>query len=178
MTALKKALAYSKGSKFFHWLVAILVIGMLGFSFFIKDLPKIYQPSVVMIHKSIGLTVLFLMIVRFVWIHYVGRPPLPQTVPIWEKFIARTVQYMLYLFVIAMPICGWIMSMAAGHVPSYFGLFNLPLLGIKPNEALGNLMYVSHQTIAWILIVLVTLHVLGALKHHFMDKDDVLKSML
>lgn len=170
--------AYSKGSKLFHWLVAIIVIGMLAASFFLDDLPKAYQGSSWLVHKSLGLTVLFLMIVRFVWIKYCGKPALPAAVPAWEKVLSCIVQYSFYVFLIAMPLCGWIMSMADNRIPSYFGLFNLPLPGIKPNEALGSLMFQAHKAIAFILIALIVLHVAGAIKHHFIEKDDVLRRML
>lgn len=168
---------YSKGSKFFHWLIAIIVISMLSGSFFLGDLPDQYQPSAYMIHKSFGLTVLFLVLARFFWIQYTGKPALPQTVPVWQKILSRTVQYSLYVFLICMPICGWVMSVAADRVPSYFGLFQMSL-PIKANKALSEFMNQSHKTIAWILIALIVLHIAGAIKHHYIDKDNVLKRML
>lgn len=173
----QKVIGYSKGSKFFHWLIAIIVISMLSGSFFLESLPDQYQPSAFMIHKSFGLTVLFLVLVRLFWIQYTGKPALPKTVPMWQKILARTVQYSLYVFLICMPLCGWVMSVAGNRVPSYFGLFPMPL-PIKANEALSKFMNQSHKTIAWILIALITLHIAGAIKHHFIDKDNVLKRML
>ena len=118
------------------------------------------------------------MIVRFAWIKYYGKPALPATVPVWEKILARIVQYSFYLFLVAMPICGWIMSMAGNRIPSYFGLFKMPLPGIGPNKVLAELMFQSHKTIAFILIALIVFHVAGAIKHHYIDKDDVLRKML
>ena len=76
-----------------------------------------------------------------------------------------------------MPVCGWVMSVAAGRVPSYFGLFNMPL-PIEANKTLSKFMLTSHKTIAWILITLVILHVGGALKHYFIDKDNIVQRML
>ena len=172
----QKVIGYSKGSKFFHWLIAIIVITMLAGSFFLESLPEQYQSSAYMFHKSFGLTVLFLMIARLFWIQYTGRPALPDTVPLWQKILARTVQYSLYLLLICMPICGWVMSVAANRVPSYFGLFPMPL-PIKANETLAKLMNQSHKTIAWILIALITLHIAGAIKHYFIDRDNVVKRM-
>ena len=174
---MKRVHAYSGGSKVFHWLIAFIVISMLSGSFFLDDLPKQYQSNAFMIHKSLGLTVLFLMIARFLWIQLYGKPALPTTVPRWQKIVSRIVQYSLYLFLITMAMCGWIMSVAAERVPSYFGLFSLTL-PIEPNKALAKLMDQSHKTIAWVLIILITLHVAGAIKHHFIDKDNVLKRML
>jgi cytochrome b561 len=173
----RKATVYSKGSKFFHWLIAVVVITMLSVSFFLENVPEKYQSSAYMIHKSFGLTVLFLMLARIFWIQYTGKPALPKTVPMWQKIVSRAVQYSLYVLLICMPLSGWIMSVAANRVPSYFGLFNMPL-PINADKALSKLMNESHETIAWILIALITLHICGAIKHHFIDKDNVLKRML
>ncbi len=130
-----------------------------------------------MIHKSLGLAILALMILRIIWIAHCGRVKLPQTMPDWEKGFARFVQYALTLLLLAMPLSGWIMSVAADKTPSFFGLFQAPL-PIAPNKALAGLMNTTHKAIAWTLIVLVFFHIAGALKHHFIDKDGVLSSML
>lgn len=168
---------YSSGSKFFHWLIAVIVISMLSGSFFLNDLPEQYQSIAYLYHKSFGLTVLFLMCARFLWIQYTGKPNLPRTVKQWEKILSRLVQYSFYILLICMPLSGWVLSVAENRVPSYFGLFQMPL-PIAANKALSKLMDQSHKTIAWILIALLVLHIAGALKHHFFDKDDVLKKML
>lgn len=168
---------YSSESKWLHWLIAFLVIMMLSFSFFLEDVPDRFQANAYMIHKSLGLTVLFLMIFRIVLIHTKGRPELPLSISLWEKMLSRTVQYSFYFLLICMPVCGWIMSVAGGRIPTFFGLFKMPL-PINKNKELGDFMLQAHITIAWILIVLILLHVAGALKHHFFNRDDVLTRML
>ncbi|MCX7116591.1 MAG: cytochrome b [Legionellales bacterium] len=169
--------SYSAGSKAFHWLISIIVITMLSLSFFLDGIPKQYQPVAYMIHKSAGLTVLFLMIARFFWLQYCGKPALPPSVPRWQKIAAHFLHYSLYVGIICMALFGWIMSVAAGKIPSYFGMFSLSL-PIAPNKALSKLMNQSHKTMAWVLIVLIVLHIVAAIKHHFIDKDVVLKRML
>ncbi|GGI77019.1 cytochrome b [Legionella impletisoli] len=168
---------YSSGSKFFHWLIAIMVTFMLCFGFFLDDLPKAIQPFAYMMHKSFGLTVLMLMVLRVIWIVKSGKPSLPNTVPFWEKAFSRIVQYSFYVLLFAMPLSGWIMSAAADKTPVFFGLFKAPL-PIAPNQALAKFMNQSHGVIAWVLIGLLVLHVAGAVKHYFWDKDRVLQSML
>ena len=168
---------YSKASILLHWAIALIVMLMLMLSFFLDEVPKPFQSSAYMLHKSFGLTVLFLMIVRILWIMHKGRPTLPVTVPVWEQRFSRFVQYSFYLLLLAEPLCGWIMSMAGGRIPVYFGLYPMPL-PIESNKALATLMKQSHKTIAWCLITLLILHIAGALKHHFIDKDTVLKRML
>ncbi|MDI9819451.1 MULTISPECIES: cytochrome b [unclassified Legionella] len=171
-------ISYSKESRFFHWFIAVVLIFMLSGSFFLGDLPEQYVSSGFIIHKSIGLTILFLMVLRLIWILHSGKPPLPTSVAPWEKYLSRIVQYSLYACGILMPLSGWIMSTAADKAPVYFGLFSIPFPGIGPNEPLSHLMNTAHKTIAWIFISLIVLHVLGALKHHFIDKDNVLQRML
>ncbi|HAU1191906.1 TPA: cytochrome b [Legionella pneumophila] len=174
----KTASDYSPLSKLFHWVIAIAVIVMLIAGFFLDEIPEQFQGVAYMLHKSTGITILFLMILRFIWIHANGKPALPASVRNWERFLSRFVQYGFYILLIIMPLSGWIMSVAADRTPSYFGLFQAPLPWIEPNKSLAELMAECHETIAWILIAFITLHILGAIKHHFIDKDNVLRSML
>lgn len=164
---------YHPFSKVLHWLVALLVVTLLIVGFMLEDLSSIAYT----LHKSFGLIVLALMICRVLWIRHVGSPALPEAMPAWEKFFARAVQHCLYLFLIMMPIAGWIMSTASGHTPQFFGLFPLPCPGITEDKALAELMEEVHNTTAWIILCLLFFHVAGALKHHFLDKDNVLKKM-
>lgn len=173
-----KVLHFSSGTKWLHWLVAAIVLLLLAFSFFLQDLAKPIQPNAYMIHKSLGLTVLVLMVLRIIWITYKGRPELPRSVPRWEVIFSRAIQHCLYLFLILMPICGWITSVASNRIPRYFNLFNVPIPGLLPNKSVAEFFDVSHKTIAWILIILIFLHIAGALKHFLWDKDQVLERML
>ncbi|WP_298622770.1 cytochrome b [uncultured Legionella sp.] len=169
---------YTSSTKWLHWIIALAVILMLFMGFFLDDIPERFQGMAYMLHKSIGITILFLMILRFIIVHVHTRPPLPESIKLWEKVLSRFVQYGFYILLLLMPLSGWIMSVASEYVPSYFGLFNMPLPWISPNKPLAKFMNESHGIIAWILVVFICLHILGALKHHFIDKDNVLKSML
>lgn len=174
----KMVTQYSSGSKFFHWLIALIVVLMLAGSFFLDDLPDNIKPFAYMMHKSFGLTVLALMLMRLLWIAHTGKPPLPDTVPRWQKIAARTVQSLLYVFVILMPIVGWMMSMAADRTPVWFNLVVMPFPWILPNKEWASFLAQCHTTIAWIIIGLLVLHVSGAFKHYFIDKDGVVQRML
>lgn len=169
---------YSSISKWLHWIIGLTVIFMLSVSFFLDDLPKPFKGTAFMLHKSVGITILFLMILRIIWIHVSGRPDLPSSVKPWEQIASRFIQYSFYLLLIIMPLSGWILSVAAERIPVYFGFYKMPLPWISPDKSLAEFMAESHEIIAWILILFITLHVLGALKHHFIDKDKVLKQML
>ncbi len=174
----KDVVNYSAGFKWLHWVVACLVLGMLGVGFFLTDMPSAFKATAYMLHKSIGLTILILMLVRIVWIMFTGKPKLPDTTPKWEHFLANSVQYALYAFLIAMALSGWLMATASNKIPVYFGWFSVPFPALLPNERLADWMYSAHGTIAWILLGLVGLHIAGALKHWLIQKDDVLTRML
>jgi cytochrome b561 len=173
----KGARAYSTLSKLLHWLIAILVMGLLSISFFLDNFPEKSQAMAYMMHKSIGLTVLGLMLIRVLWLVYHGRPKLPSRMPRWQRYLAYSVQWGLYALLIAMPLCGWVMSMASGHTPIYMGVVSLPLPGIHVNKALSDIMLQCHQTIAWVLIALIALHIAGAFKHQWIDRDRVVRRM-
>lgn len=168
---------FSSSLKVVHWLVAIIVL-MLLTGFFLQDWPKAYQPTVYTLHKSFGLTVLALMLCRIFFILRSNRPPLPAVTPKWERIFSRAVQHSFYLFLILMPLSGWLMSTASNKAPVYFGLIKVPFPGIPLNEALATWMNQTHKTLAWVILILVFLHISGALKHHFINKDDVLRKML
>ena len=170
--------SYSKGTMVLHWLIALIVLSMLSLSFFLDDLPKASKPLAYMLHKSFGLTILALMIVRIFWIIRTGKPELPKSIPRWEVILSKAVQHSMYVFLIAMPICGWMASVFGGRVPVYFGLFKLPIPGLSLDKDLSEFFNQCHEVIAWILITLITLHIAGALKHYLIDKDNVLSRML
>jgi cytochrome b561 len=169
---------YSSMMKFLHWLIGLTVIAMLLMGFFLDDIPKAYKGTAYMLHKSTGITLLILMLIRLVVVFIQGKPQFPASMSSWEKSLSTTVQFCFYVFLILMPLSGWIMSVAADKIPSYFNLFQLTLPGIPQDKALAKFMNQSHEVMAWILSALVILHILGALKHHYIDKDDVLRSML
>lgn len=160
-----------------HWGIALLVIIMLGGGFFLGDLPESMQGTAYMMHKSTGLTILLLMLLRLISVWHIGRPGLPESSPRWEKVFSRVVQYGFYVFLILMPLSGWIMSMAAGRTPVVFGLFALPLPGVPLDEKLAHTFKEVHESIAITLLVLLFFHVAGALKHHFINRDNVLRRM-
>jgi cytochrome b561 len=169
---------YSQAFKYLHWGVALLVLGMLGVGFFLGDMPGAFKPTAYMLHKSVGLTLLGLMIFRAVWITRVGKPPLPSETPRWEGCLAQGVQVALYVFLIAMALSGWLMATASNKIPVYFGWFRVPFPGLSPSDVLSQWMNKTHYVVAFILLGLVSLHCAGALKHWLIQKDDVLKRML
>ena len=164
--------------KLLHWLVALAVVGLVIVGWIMDELPN--SPDKIRIyalHKSFGLTVLVLVVLRLAWRWSNPRPALPPTMPPWERRLAAVVHTGLYLVLLAMPLSGWLFNSAANFPLRWFGLFRVPALG-GPDPDLKLLAADVHLALSWLLVGLFTLHVAGALKHHFVDRDDVLRRML
>ncbi|MFW2341154.1 cytochrome b [Brevundimonas sp.] len=169
---------YSQVSLILHWLIALMVIGQIALIMAHDATEGDLSRSFVMWHKSVGLSILVLTLVRLGW--RIANPaiPLPAEMPRWQKNLARVTHLLFYGVLIGMPLGGWAASSAAGRDIDWFGLFNWPLLPIPGGrEAAGRFMDM-HELGAKILYVLLALHILGALKHHFVDRDNVLHRML
>lgn len=170
---------YGSVSKWFHWIVALLIIGMLalGTSFdFISDKPT--RLVLIQFHKTIGVTILFLMILRYLWRFMNPRPALPHTIPCWQRFASHVSHHLLYLTTFAMTLSGWIMSTAAGYSVNFWWIANITFPGIPKSEYLDELMGDIHLILAWVVFGLLIIHVLAAIKHHVIHKDDTLRRMM
>lgn len=171
-----------------HWLIAAFVLTnlYLGLSFgsYPKGDPTLFQ--VVQIHKSIGLTVLVLSILRLIWRISHPVPPLPADMNPALKFLARATHYLLYFLIIAIPLSGWAMVSTSrlGLPTRYFGLFDWPNIGfiagapLDQKKPLHENFEMIHTFLAWSAIVLIVIHVAGALWHQFFRRDEVLKRMV
>lgn len=170
---------YGSISKFLHWLMFILVVGLLIVGLIMTEMEKgALKSNVYFLHKSTGLLVLALIFIRALWTLANTKPLLPAQTKPWERWAERWTHRFLYLLLFIMPISGWVMSTAADHVPSFYGLFNLPSPLTPISKPLAKAMGEIHEIFAWVLIAILVLHVAAALKHHFWDKDNVLKRMM
>ena len=188
MTARNTALHYGSVAMTFQWIIAALVVANICLVLYFADLPR-SDPSLFTLaqtHKSIGLTVLVLSVLRVLWRLVNPIPPLPATMNGGLKFLARATQFLLYVLIVAIPLSGWIMVSASrlGLPTPYFFLFNWPNLPffagldvagrVVAHEQWENV----HVVLAWSAIVLIPLHVAGALYHQFVRRDGVMKQML
>ena len=174
MSYFNTATTYGVVAKFFHWLIALLVIVMLCVGFTLDSIPKESRGFVINIHKLTGLTILLLVLLRLGWSLINTKPMLIVTV--WEKLAERTVHGLLYAALIAMPLLGWVGSSAGGRFPHIGSVqFALP---VPQDKALKDWAFEWHGIIGWTIVVLVCIHVLAALYHHFIRRDDVLRRML
>lgn len=166
---------YGSVAKFFHWTIAILILSMLVFGYFLEDIPKEYSGLAYSVHKLTGLTILFLVLLRLCWVAINPKPRLPAR-NAFERLSELTVQYTLYVCMIAMPLVAWIGSSSGGKPPHLGNIqFALP---IPPNKPLIETSFYMHNTIAIILIVFISIHFLAALFHYFVRRDNVLQRML
>lgn len=154
-----------------HALIALTIISQIVLGFFMN------APILYFIHKSLGLTLLFLAILFVIWLCIDRHPGYPKTMPSWEKMAAIAERYLLVVFVLVMPISGWLMSSAAGRPPSFWGWFTLNA-PISLNKELASFLSDIHTISAWILSGLIAIHVLAAIKHALIDKDSILRRML
>jgi len=165
-------------SQSLHWLVVALVITQFVLGTVAAGLPLgMHKLAMLARHKSIGITILALVLLRLAWRWANSTPALPDDLRPHERVLARATHGALYALLIAMPLTGWIMSSARHFAVSWFGLWQLPDL-VPTDPALYRLMVQTHLALAWALGLTASLHLLAALKHHFVLKDDVLRRML
>lgn len=169
---------YTRTAKGLHWLIALLMLGLLGLGFYMHDLPL--SPRKLQLyswHKWAGVTVFLLVILRLAWRVTHQPPPLPAGMPRWQQWAAQTTHLLLYVLMLAVPLSGWLMSSAKGFQTVWFGVLPLPDLLAK-DKALGDLLATLHMSLNLLLVALLVAHVGASLKHHFINKDDVLLRML
>jgi len=169
---------YSPLSLTFHWLTAALVLTQVLLITAHEATDGPMSREFVQIHKSVGLTILVLTLARIGWRLANPALPLPDHMPGWQKLIARATHVGFYLLLIGLPLGGWAASSAGGREIEWFGLFQWPLLPLPHSRDLARDFMDVHEAGVKVLYVLLALHVIGALKHHFVDRDNVLHRML
>jgi cytochrome b561/polyisoprenoid-binding protein YceI len=167
---------YGAVAKAFHWVTALIVFTLIPVGLYMGTMA--YGPDrlqMVMMHKSFGFLALFLVIGRIIWRIVTPAPDALSTHAPWERTLAKAAHGFLYLALLGMPLSGWIMSSAGEYPVPFFGLQMPNLVG--KNESLGHLAYEVHEYLAFGLIFAIALHVAGAFKHVFIDKDATLARM-
>jgi cytochrome b561 len=169
---------YSAVAQAFHWVIAALIVTQFVLANLEDDLPiGAHKLALLARHKSFGMTVLMLAILRLLWRLKNPPPALPAGMTPPERMLARATHIAFYVLLFAMPITGWLMSSAKNYSVSWFGLFTWPNL-IGKSEAAFNILHSTHEILSDVLFAIAVLHILAALKHHFWNKDDVLLRML
>jgi cytochrome b561 len=168
---------YTRTAICLHWLIALCVLGLLSVGLYMTGL-KIspVKLQIYMLHKSLGLTVLALMLIRLLWRLTHAPPPLPVSLPAWQRVASASTHALIYLLLFAMPISGWLMNSASGFPTKLFSLMPLPQLIARDPEAFVRWQTV-HAYLAYSLLALVVLHVAAAFKHALIDRDGIARRM-
>jgi len=160
-----------------HWLIAVAIIGTFALGLYMHELPLSPQKlKLYSWHKWAGVTIFLCVLLRLVW-RLLHRPPeMPAGMPAWQRKAAEATHVLLYLLMFAVPLSGWLMSSAKGFQTVWFGIVPLPDL-LDKNKELGDLLQEVHEILNFTMAGLVLAHLGAALKHHFIDRDDVLVRM-
>jgi cytochrome b561 len=170
------SVTYTRTAIALHWVVSGLVITLLAVGWLMTDMAA--SPAKLQVyswHKWGGITALGLFFVRSLW-RFTHPVPAPLPGPAWQQKLAETMHALLYALLLVQPLTGWLFSSAAGRQVVYLNLVPLPNLVAK-NPALGAVFKDLHDNGATLLAIVIGLHALGALKHHFVDRDDTLRRM-
>lgn len=168
---------YGVVSRANHWISAFVFIGLIVLGIYmheLEDSPEKFE--LYALHKSLGVGIFMLMILRLVWLK-VSPNPEQLSHNKFEHILGHAVKGILYLAMLMLPVSGWLMSNSAGYDVSFFGLFTLPNL-VGENESINAIAKAIHGTMAPLMILVILLHVAGALKHHLVYKDNTLLRML
>lgn len=169
---------YPATSKLLHWLVAACVLTTAPVAIAMTRIGKgPTQDALYNLHKSLGVLILFLMVLRLINRLAAGALAAEAEIEQWQKTVSSIVHTLLYALLLAMPIVGYLANSAYGASTPFFGLFELPRI-IGKNEELATQLFTLHRSVGWLVIVLVLTHISAALYHHFIHRDAVLKRML
>ncbi len=166
---------YDPISKLFHWLMAALIVGLLIVGFYMtsnESLPNI--GTFFSLHKSFGMVAGGLILLRILWRLGHSAPALPATVGPVRALAARSVHGLLYLSMLIMPLAGFLGASLNGRPLAFFGL-QIPAW-INPNPMLSHQLFYIHSVFSWVLVILISLHVLASVIHLF-EKDGVIRKM-
>lgn len=161
-----------------HWLVAIVIVCNFALGVYMHELPlSPWKLKIYSWHKWAGVSVFLLVALRLAWRGFHRPPPMPDSMPAWQRELAHHGHHLLYLLMFAVPISGWLMSSALGVQTVYFGVLPIPDL-LDKDKALGDVLKQVHEALNLGMAAIVLGHAGAALKHHYMDRDDVLTRML
>lgn len=167
-----------------HWLVALcvllslasgLTLGFLGFERTVALIGQTLTNALYTAHKTLGIALLLLMTLRIITRLAFVVPDHDPPLNAFERLVSTSVHHLLYLTLVVMPILGGVAT-ATGGFPVQFFYWTLPSV-VGENKALSEALFLWHERVGWLLIVLITLHVIGALYHWWIKRDNVMKRM-
>ena len=178
MSTVNASRGYGSVAKTFHWLIAFLIVGQFVLANIAERLPLgMEKIGVLARHKSDGILILMLAVLRIAWRLGNAPPPPEASLTRWQELASRSAHQLLYVLLFALPLSGWLMSSAKNYPVSFFGWFQLPNM-LAPSESAFKALLAAHATLATALLVIAGVHISAALWHHFFKRDNVLRRML
>lgn len=178
MQLMNSAERYGVVAQTLHWVTLALFVAIFALAWIQDGLPLSPEKvRLINLHKSVGVTILALAVLRLAWRWFSPPPGLPPGMADWERRLAHASHVALYVVLLAQPVIGILHSAAANFPVVVFGLFTLPSL-IEPSQEVKEVLENAHHLLARAILGLVAIHVLAALRHHFIVKDGVLIRML
>lgn len=169
---------FSTPAKVFHWITVVLLIIQYSIGWLMPDVKRGMQPiGLIGLHLSVGSLIVLVVLARLGWRATHPAPEEPNSLPAILRLAARATHWALYTLLIAFPLMGWANASSRGWSVSLFGIIPLPPLS-PTGSSIGHEMGDVHKVFAWVLIAVVAIHVLAALFHHFVIRDDTLRRML
>lgn len=180
-------LRYSRVAIVLHWAIALGILCNVALGLGANSLPDDWARPVIDTHKSIGITVLGLVLLRILWRISHRPPPLPDAFPAWERASAHVAHLLLYVLMLGLPLSGWLHDSAwkdaATHPMALFHVVSWPRIGFMMNmepqlrEHMHDVLGTVHTWFGYALYLLLALHIGGALKHELIDRKSVLRRM-
>ncbi len=169
---------YNLVARVFHWGIVVLLAVQVTIALVLPSiLPKADEDRLTAWHLSVGSTILFIMLLRLAWRLTHPAPPPPVDLPPALRLLSRATHWAFYAILVLLPVLGWTAASAFGATVRLFGLIPLPAL-VAPNKPFAEAIGGVHETVAFILLALIALHVAGALYHALIKRDDVIRRML
>jgi cytochrome b561 len=169
---------YNKVALVLHWLIALLILGQIGFGWFLEEVPRgtPMRSFYVNLHKSTGLSVAVLILFRLGWRLTHSPPPLPSFLPTWERVAARTSHVLLYACMILMPLSGYVASNFSQYGVKLFNAVLLPPWGPEDKQVYG-IFNATHVLTSYVFVALIAVHALAAVRHA-VRRDGIFSRML
>jgi cytochrome b561 len=174
-----RRMRYDPVAQGLHWLVAALAVAVVGLGLTIPEAARgnTARFLILLLHRSLGITIFAVMVVRLLWRCRHAPPPLPEHMAPIERHLATAAHWMLYVLFLGMPLTGYLNSAAAGHSVDFFGVLTIPPL-LPENPRLAQIAIALHLAGQWLVYLFVAMHSAAALIHHFVRRDDVMVRML
>jgi cytochrome b561 len=163
-----------------HWSIVVLIVMQFVLASQAEAAEEAHhslqQANILTTHRSVGMAIFMLAVLRLLW-RFTNTAPSALATKAWQNRLASIMHWALYALILITPLFGWLMSSAKNDAVSWFGLFTFPNM-VSPDESLVEQFKEVHEIFAFMIFNLAVLHLLAALKHHFYDKDNVLRRML